>query len=674
MNKPNGRTPFDACKALVRKGEWTAGLAAYADAVRAGAVPDEAARVYRAIAQIRVGENGAAAIEALDASLIRAADARIDVKRLVVSPLIRDGALHDAAAVLGALVNAWPELAEERRMLASVLGRLQRWDEAVRHADAAARIEPDAPAARAACIQLRLQAGRVAEAAELARASIDMAVAHAAHAHAWLTALTRAGHTEVAARLASRLDAASMPNDRAAAAVVQALASDNRIGLAISAGEAALRAGLDGTALRSQLGQAYLASGVSDGGHLRALEQLARGVALAPNDMRLMTLYGETLLRAGRYEDAVTHLQSACERCPDLAHTRTLLARALRHCGRHAESADHMLTLASQRPDDERVQRLAIAALSQAGRKDQASELYRKRLDARDRLLPSSFALAMAQVDMRLDEVSIPKERLDWAWSLRREADPATREAWERAARWGHLVDHLLLEWLECRDHLIEEAMTLLDDLDETERRFAPLLAGGKGVVVATAHVGPMYAGLMVLELLGIPSRWVASMPGVATAHYASALISTADQTEAQVARQCFRALQSGFAVCIAVDGAPNPAAPRVPFAGQEITYSSFAARAAHRLGSPSVFYAPRWRNGKIVQTLEMLPAAEPGEDVERYALRWQEAYLGHLREHLAGAPEDLRLSGGLWRHVRPVDPSAHATRAACDRNLSCIN
>lgn len=216
--------------------------------------------------------------------------------------------------------------------------------------------------------------------------------------------------------------------------------------------------------------------------------------------------------------------------------------------------------------------------------------------------------------------------------------------------------------------------MTLLDDLDETERRFAPLLAGGKGVVVATAHVGPMYAGLMVLELLGIPSRWVASMPGVATAHYASALISTADQTEAQVARQCFRALQSGFAVCIAVDGAPNPAAPRVPFAGQEITYSSFAARAAHRLGSPSVFYAPRWRNGKIVQTLEMLPAAEPGEDVERYALRWQEAYLGHLREHLAGAPEDLRLSGGLWRHVRPVDPSAHATRAACDRNLSCIN
>ena len=126
-----------------------------------------------------------------------------------------------------------------------------------------------------------------------------------------------------------------------------------------------------------------------------------------------------------------------------------------------------------------------------------------------------------------------------------------------------------------------------------------------------------------------------------------------------QKAKEALRALQSGYAVCIAVEGALDPAAPRVPFAGQEITYSSFAARAAHRLGLPSVFYAPRWENGRIVNTLEMMPAVRPGEDVEVYALRWQQAYLGHLREHLSGAPENLRLSGGIWRHVRPVDRSA---------------
>ena len=107
--------------------------------------------------------------------------------------------------------------------------------------------------------------------------------------------------------------------------------------------------------------------------------------------------------------------------------------------------------------------------------------------------------------------------------------------------------------------------MQLLGELDTGERFFAPLLAAGRGVVVATAHVGPMYAGLMALELLGIPSRWLATAPSIAQSSYAAALISTADQTETQVAKACMRALASGHVLCLAVDGAANPAAPRVP-------------------------------------------------------------------------------------------------------------
>ena len=55
----------------------------------------------------------------------------------------------------------------------------------------------------------------------------------------------------------------------------------------------------------------------------------------------------------------------------------------------------------------------------------------------------------------------------------------ADRKHWERA-RWGHLVDHLLFDWLECREDSVEEAMQLLGELDTGERFFAPLLAAGR--------------------------------------------------------------------------------------------------------------------------------------------------------------------------------------------------
>jgi hypothetical protein len=54
-----------------------------------------------------------------------------------------------------------------------------------------------------------------------------------------------------------------------------------------------------------------------------------------------------------------------------------------------------------------------------------------------------------------------------------------------------------------------------------------------------------------------------------------------------------------------------------------------------------------------------MLPAAQPGEDADAYSQRWQQAYFERLREHLAGPPENLRLSGGIWRHVTAADRSA---------------
>ncbi len=624
-----------------------------------GAEPKDAtARLRDVIGQIRASADPARDMTALEPALRPSKDGWREVRRLLVSPYVKEGKLAPAVAALETLIAVYPDRADDRRLLASLLARLEQWDKAIAQADAAAGIEPGNASLHAARIQLRVQAGRVPEAADVARTTLALAQSAPEDAYAWLMAFVRNGDVAEAAGIAAALDPDNLPNERVATMAVRALLADRRNAAAIRLGDAALRAGHDCAALRSSLGLAHLRRGTEEDRKTHALAHFEAGLKAAPDDVRLLTLHGETLLRAGRYKDSVAPLARAIELAPDLEQTRGLYARALRYTLQYDAAAEQMMFLLKKSPDNLLWQRSAIGALSQAGRKDEAEALFEQYVAKRGARLPETFQEALARMEAQLDTAPIPQARLDWAWSMRGDTS-IDRATWERRARWGHMIDHLLFDWLECREERVEEAMAMLGELDTGERFFAPLLAAGRGVVVATAHVGPMYAGLMALELVGIPSRWLASAPSIARSSYAEALISTADQTEAQVAKACMRAINSGFVLCLAIDGAANPAAPRTTFEGQDVTYSGFAAHLAHRMGVPSVFYAPRWENGQVAYTLEMLPAANPGEAADAYAQRWQKAYFERLREHLAGPPENLRLSGGIWRHVTAADPSA---------------
>ena len=615
-------------------------------------------RFREIIGQIRAAAHPERDMAALEPALRQAEDGWRDVRRLLVSPFIREGRFEPAIAALGVLIAVYPSRVEERRLLASLYGRTQQWSKAIAEADAAAGIEPGNAALHAARIQLRVQAGQVAEAAATARKTLAVAQSEPGEAHSWMTAFMRNGDVAEAAGIAAALDPDKLPNERVATTAVRALLEDGRSGAAIRLGDAALRAGHDGAALRSALGRAHLRRGTEEDRKVHALAHFDAGLQAAPDDVRLLTLYGETLLRAGRYKESVAPLARAIELAPELEQTRVLYARALRYTLQYGAAADQLMALVEKSPDKLLWQRAAIGALSQAGRKEEAEALFTRYIATRSVKLPDTFQEALARMEERLDTAPIPQARLDWAWSLRGDTS-IDRATWERRARWGHMVDHLLFDWLECREERAEEAMQLLGELDTGERFFAPLLAAGRGVVVATAHVGPMYAGLMALELLGIPSRWLATAPSIAQTSYSAALISTADQTEAQVAKACMRAINSGYVLCLAVDGAANPAAPRTTFEGQAVTYSAFASHLAYRLGVPSVFYVPRWENGHVTYTLEMLPTPDPGEDAQAHSQRWQKAYFERLREHLASEPENLRLSGGIWRHVTSADRSA---------------
>jgi tetratricopeptide (TPR) repeat protein len=633
---------------LLRSARWEEARAWY-EGLSDSEREDAQHRLGYAIALIRSGEE-AAGLGLLQDDVMALPNARSELRRWAVSPLVHAKQFELASKILAIMLSANPDSTDDRRLQASLLGRLKRWPEAIKEAAYLASALPGDLGMRTSYIQILLQGGELEQAGAEAEAIVDRIADHPRTANLVLLALTRSGRLEVAADLAIELAETGITDELLASAIVRTLFEAGRTADTIRAGERIIADGWDDPSLRANIGLAYMAS-PGDDRYQKAADHFRVGLDLAPNDVRLNSGMGEALLRSRSYDEAIPFLETACRLQPKVLQARALYARALKQSGRYAEAASEFRRLLELQPSASRWRRYAAGALSQAGSRKEAADLFQSFVAERKKQLPKRFEQGLEGLWDKVASAEIPQARLDWAWRLSN-MRPNDRAEWERRARWGHLADHYLLDWLECRDDRVHEAMMRLADLSEPERIFAQM-GKQRGMILASAHIGPMYAGPLALELLGVRSRWLASTPSVARTAYAGSLISTSDQDDLQVARSFMQALKEGYAVVLAVDGAINLAAPRIAFEGQEMTYSSFAARTAQRMGVPSMFCAPKWEGNKIGFSLERLPDPHPDESSDDFAERWKLAYLTALREYLGGPPENLRLSGGLWRHIR---------------------
>jgi tetratricopeptide (TPR) repeat protein len=641
-------TSITELNALLRNCCWEDVRALYEGQLTSNERADPEFRLGYAIALIRSGRERAG-ISLLGPDVIALPNAHAELRRHIVSPLVRDKQFELASDVLAVVLQADPNSIEDLRLRASLLGRLKRWPDAIRHAETVALALPDDLAAQTAYIQLLLQGGSVDVAGARAEAIVDRIEGHPRSANIALLALSRSGRLDAAVNLAIELAETGITDELLAAAIVRTLFAAGRVDETIDAGERLISEGWDDATLRASIGSAYMASRGEDR-YQKAIAHFKVGLDFAPDDVRMNSVMGEALLRSRSYDQAIPYLERACKLQPHVPQARALYARALKQAGRYADAAAEFRQLLELQPSQSRWRRYAAGALSQAGLRTEAADLFQSFVVDRKKSLPKRFEKGLEALWARVDSVEIPQARLDWAWRLSN-LGSSDRYDWERRARWGNLADHYLLDWLECRDDRVHEAMMRLADLSEPAKAFAQV-DSRNGLILASAHIGPMYAGPLALELLGVKSRWLASTPSVAKTAYAGSLISTSDQDDLQVARAFMQSLKQGYAVVLAVDGAINLAAPRISFEGQEMTYSSFAARTAHRMGVPSLFCAPKWQGDRIGFVLERLPDAHPDESADSYAERWKEAYLSVLREYLGGPPENLRLSGGLWRHI----------------------
>jgi predicted Zn-dependent protease len=611
---------------------------------------DPATRLAYAIALFGVDRH-AHGINLLTPDVLEPPQARVELRRFVLPGLLETGKLNRAVIILEKILAVHPDSIEEQRLLGSLFGRLGRTDESLELARKVLELDPDDATSHATYLQRLLKADQIEEAGAHAHELGDKLLSNPRLTSIGLLALTRSGKHNHAVWLALSVEPDSVRDSQVATAVVRTLAEAGCSDDAIQSGEALLDRGWDEPTLRSYLAQAYMSSAVPDR-YEKVVEHLEAGIEQAPSDALMHYALGEALLRLRRYSDALAPLAKSVELRPKVPQARALYARALKQAGRHAEAAREFRALLKLRPEAARWQRFAAGAIAQSGRRDEASALFQEFVANRASNLPGTFEEGLEQLWQRVDEAQIPRPRLDWAWGLRNSPEPIDRAEWERAAKWGHLADHYLLDWLECRGDRAHEPMSRLAELDDVEAALRDI-DRSKGLILASAHVGAMYAGPLALGLLGVPCRWLASTPSVARTSYSKSLISTCDQDDMDVAKSFMQSLRQGYSVVIAVDGAINLGAPRIPFEGQEITYSSFAARTAHRLGVPSVFVAPYWVGDRIGFIFDRLPDPAEDESDEDYAERWRVAYLESLRAFLGGDPRNLRLSGGIWRHIR---------------------
>jgi tetratricopeptide (TPR) repeat protein len=468
-----------------------------------------------------------------------------------------------------------------------------------------------------------------------------------------LLAFLRHGDIDKAVNFAEILMKRKMTSD-VALQVAQAMLGAGRPDDALSVARKALESYKEAPGrLDFVAAQAVILSGAS---REDALSYFASAHKKSPEDIVILRAYGDQLLQAGLYEDAIEILGRAARKAPQLVTLQLLYARALKHAGRYAEAGEITLSASRIDPRSGKSKRVATGALLQAGREDEARALYREMVDERRRKLKVSFEDELQSLNDRLAEARIPASRFDWGWRVSAGAlgeEPSKdRQDWENRARWGFLADAALMDWLECNPQSIDKLSEILEGVDEVRAKVSKITREGKGALFASAHVGPMFAGPLVLHKLGAPNRWLSSTPRISTTAYAESLISTSDLTEAQVAKRIKESVQAGYIVVIAVDGAMSPIAPRIEWQGASVTYSDFTAVTSYRYGVPAYFAAPYWNNMRIHFILEPLPTPGQDESLKDFLNRWRSAYFGQLLEYFRRGPESLRMTGGIWRHT----------------------
>lgn len=622
---------------LLRKMERDSGLS-----------PNES--VYLGVALTNLNEIDDA-IDRFDDQALATSTMRKFVRRRAVVPQIQNRNFPNAEAVLRRLLEVAPDNVTNLASLATVLVREGKHPEATECLLRAYELDPDSVKLRSRIVRAYLRGDDVSGACRFALREREKWAEDGRFAHLSALALMRSDKPDMALGAAEAIhrDKTSDPEAMAVAAeVFLATAQPDR---AMEVGRRVVHRRHETARIRHLMARASMKRGDDPS---IAMHHLRRCRALEPDHVEATELLADLLMRSGAYQSAEALLESAQRIDPNRIEVQVKRAKALRCLNRHNHAADILSEAINMDGSAGGWQRRAVSAMIRAGQDEAAEAAFETFRRQRDSQLPACLPAGLNVLYDQTGRADLDPETLDWVWKIVQDLPGdrhyRDRHAWERMTKWGHLADRLIGDWLECRPDCHHELAEMFGDLNDIGDRLGTAMQDGTGAIIATAHLGPMHAGLVALRRLGLRYKWLGSSPSISPLAEDDSLIALGELSDTDVTVAFHYALSKGFAVIIPVDGTIDPSAPTIRFEGRDIPYSPLAARAAFRSGEASFFAMPYWKGGKIEFLLRPMPSPQRDEKQLSFEARWCDAYLAHLRNGLALGPENLRLRGGLWR------------------------
>ncbi|MBW6507624.1 MAG: tetratricopeptide repeat protein [Rhodobacteraceae bacterium] len=377
-----------------------------------------------------------------------------------------------------------------------------------------------------------------------------------------------------------------------------------------------------------------------------------RAVAAAnPTDVRIANLEAQLLLNLDRPAEAVTvYARLPQER---MNHTMRLrYAKAQELAGDLDDAINTYRAVLDEAPGNKALRRKLVGLCVRAGRSEEAQRVYRTGLSDWANTLSPTLAENLAEIMSSDCSEAIPAPRALWFEAALTAAGHAPPPDWRQRAGKMARIDQLIVQFAQTYPDGMDQLRSLVEVTPSARENLEAGLTMGKGAFVASAHVGLLYAGPIVLNKYGGPFAYVASVPDLGQPGVSNGLISTSTNELSVVGRRILRALRGNATVAIAIDGAGITSEETRPFFGKTIRLSDFAPRLAWRTGTPSYF--PRiTMDGAVAQfRLNALPMPDKDESEEAYAARWLDAYAEELAAFLCEHPEAMRGTGGFWSRI----------------------
>lgn len=383
----------------------------------------------------------------------------------------------------------------------------------------------------------------------------------------------------------------------------------------------------------------------------QSLERLQVAVKANPTDVNLVNLEAQLYLTLDRPKEAL----AAYDRLPQDRTNNTMklrYANAQVLAGELDKAIETYRRVLMAMPTDKALRRKLVGLYVRAGKKELARTLYSEGLESWTSNLAPSVRENVARIMSSDNSNAIPRERAMWFEQALKDIDRPPASDWRLHAGEMARLDQFIVEYAQIHPDGVDQLGELVEVTKPALNELDKGLELGKGAFVASAHIGLLYAGPIVLNKYGSPYSYVASVPDLDQPGISNGLISTSTNDVGTVGRRILKSLRANETVAIAIDGAGTPSTEMRTLFGKKIRLSDFVPRVAGRTGTPSYFPRITLVEGRAQFGLVQLPLRNADEDEENYVSRWLDAYALEIQKFLTEHPEAMRGTGGLWNRI----------------------